>query len=408
MEQKTKYQYTYFIYPYVVKEQKYNKYMLKLLKNKKCHLQFWEKEKDLDLYQFFLPTIRENMFNSFSFSAEQTRKFEQFDIDMQASLLSKYPCVMFQYDLGQDAQGKAGEENGIFFRVDKIQLICFESGICFFLIKTNIEDSTSFQDVINFNYKFRDIKSEFNYLKDYENIKIQTNTFQDMTTLSDIMEELIGNEEYSKSLDMDTNRFYTYAYTCLEQECWNQETTFEDIQNNVYKYINVLPARDQSDYSEKQMPIISDGKYIKIGITKMSCNLIASGIHTRNYTKLPFTYEHEYLYTYLLALYKKFYLKKVEKEYQENTRKTSKKFLEFINQLWKHEITNDEMGSLVYDKIHKTLELDQQFLEVKNKYDLMCKELKMEKTFKMNKMLFVLFIISILLNIMNLIILLKK
>ena len=39
MELKTKLQYTYFVYPYVVKENKYEKYVLKLLKNKKCKLQ---------------------------------------------------------------------------------------------------------------------------------------------------------------------------------------------------------------------------------------------------------------------------------------------------------------------------------------------------------------------------------
>ena len=32
MELKTKYQYTYFIYPYVIKENKFTKYLLKLLK----------------------------------------------------------------------------------------------------------------------------------------------------------------------------------------------------------------------------------------------------------------------------------------------------------------------------------------------------------------------------------------
>ena len=33
MELKTKYEYTYFIYPYVIKESKYLKYLMKLLKD---------------------------------------------------------------------------------------------------------------------------------------------------------------------------------------------------------------------------------------------------------------------------------------------------------------------------------------------------------------------------------------
>ena len=172
--------------------------------------------------------------------------------------------------------------------------------------------------------------------------------------------------------------------------------------------MNILPANYQSDYNEKQMNVISDGKYVKIGVTKMSCNLVASGIDTTNYTRLPHIYENEYLYTYILALYKKIYLKKIENEYKHNAKKASTKFVKFINVLWKHEITNDEMGSLIYDKMHQTLELDKQFLEVKNKYDLMCKELKLEKTYKMNQILFVLFTISVILNIINFIVLIKK
>ena len=35
MELMTKYEYTYFIYPYIIDEKKYNSYLQKLLKNKK-------------------------------------------------------------------------------------------------------------------------------------------------------------------------------------------------------------------------------------------------------------------------------------------------------------------------------------------------------------------------------------
>ena len=42
----TKYQYTYFIYPYIIEETKYDKYILKLLKDKKCSYKIFEKEKD--------------------------------------------------------------------------------------------------------------------------------------------------------------------------------------------------------------------------------------------------------------------------------------------------------------------------------------------------------------------------
>ena len=45
MELKTNYQYTYFIHPFIVKENRYQKYLLKLLKDKKCNIKIFKKEK---------------------------------------------------------------------------------------------------------------------------------------------------------------------------------------------------------------------------------------------------------------------------------------------------------------------------------------------------------------------------
>ena len=53
MELKVKYQYTYFIKPFLIKENKYKKYLLSLLKNEKFNLKFFEKERDLNIYSYF-------------------------------------------------------------------------------------------------------------------------------------------------------------------------------------------------------------------------------------------------------------------------------------------------------------------------------------------------------------------
>ena len=89
MELMTKYQYTYFIHPYVIDSKKYNKYMLKLLKNKKCSLRIFQKERDLQLYHYFLPSIRESMFWSFGLNASELKNFQNLDINMRARLLSR-------------------------------------------------------------------------------------------------------------------------------------------------------------------------------------------------------------------------------------------------------------------------------------------------------------------------------
>ena len=55
MELKTKYQYTYFIYPFAVKENKYQKYLLNLLKNDKFNIKIFERQRNIKMYQYFLP-----------------------------------------------------------------------------------------------------------------------------------------------------------------------------------------------------------------------------------------------------------------------------------------------------------------------------------------------------------------
>ena len=49
MELKTKYQYTYFIYPYLIEENNYKNYLYKLLKNKNCKLKVFDASKEVNL-----------------------------------------------------------------------------------------------------------------------------------------------------------------------------------------------------------------------------------------------------------------------------------------------------------------------------------------------------------------------
>ena len=74
MELKTKYEYTYFIYPYVIKESKYLKYLMKLLKDKNCELRIFRKDKDMDIYSFFSHRTREYMFGTFNYSKNKIKE----------------------------------------------------------------------------------------------------------------------------------------------------------------------------------------------------------------------------------------------------------------------------------------------------------------------------------------------
>ena len=183
MELKTNYQYTYFILPFVIKEGKYQKYILKMLKDKDFKLKTFQKEKDFKMYQYFLPKTREFLFSSFSLGNSKIKKLEDLPEETRAAILSKYPCNIFEYRINKDIQGKVEETKGIFFTISKIEIVCFETGVCFLVIKTNVEDDNSFSNILNFNYKFRDINGGTN-LEAYDNIRLQTNSFTNAENFS--------------------------------------------------------------------------------------------------------------------------------------------------------------------------------------------------------------------------------
>lgn len=403
MELKMKYHYSYFIYPYVVKEEKYNKYIQKLLKNNKCSLKISERRKNFSMYNYFLPTVREYMFKSFTFADSNMRVFNSFGIKLKANILSQMPCTIFEYDLGQDIQAKAGEEDGIFFKIQKIEIICFNTGICFLVLKTNIEETDRFSDLLNFNFRFRDINSEVKDNLGYNKIKLQTGTFSDIKKLSELIKELTWNPVESKKIDIDINRFLTYSYVCIDQEYWNSTHDFAEIEKEFFKFANVLQSEFNSSFNNDRLKTVNLGNYIKVGISNAGVNLITSSINTVNYTNLPFDFENEYFYTYIFALYQKFYLSKLLNEFKNAKKVTEvkEKFIKFTNDIWIHEITNNDNGILIYKEAFKVLDLENLYEKVKRQYDIAYKDSNVRHNEKVNKIILSLLIISLIVNVIN-------
>ncbi len=401
MELKMNYQYTYFIHPFIIKESKYQKYILKLIKDKRFALKVFQKGKDFELYKYFSPKMRDFLFSSFSHSKLKLDKLNELPDDTKSAVLSKYPCTIFEYNLEEDIQGKT-EDKGIFFKIQKIELICFNTGVCFFSMKTNIEDSQSFSDILNFNYKFRDIKQE-NALKDYDKIYLQTNTFSDVNKLTEFVKDITGSDIEAMKLDIDTQRFLTYSYVCIDSEAWNANKSFEDIKYNFVKYANFLSADNSSDIELDNSTIFSEWKYAKMGFSKQGVVLFASSSDINNFIELPSKFENEYFYTYILNLYKKIYLKKLEIEFKNssNLKIARKKFIEFTKNLWVQDITDDEIGSKINFKLLKVFELDRLYDEIKIKYDVLYKELNIEKNSKAIIVVAVILVASLIFNILN-------
>ena len=412
MELKVKYQYTYFIKPFLIKENKYEKYLLSLLNNKNCNLKIFEKERDINLYSYFIQNIREYFFPTFSFNREKINNLERLDNKMKAMILSKLHCNIFEYNFNTKVQGKVTDNDGIFFNIDKVEIICFDTGVCFLLIKTDIDNSEKFSDLLKFNYRFKDINSDFTKLKDFTNIKIQTDKFSNMNELSDFINDIIGvnnNAIELKDVDLYNKRFFVYTYSCIDQGNWSEEEDFKEIQSDFLRYSNVLSNNDTLDFNvnefNKNIQVIEQFKYSRFGFTKQSASLMTSSIDLNNYTKLLFDFENEYLYTLIISLYQRIYLKKLENNFKskKDINNIRKQFTKFTNEIWMNEITNSITGTIFYNKWKEIFELQEIYDEIKNKYDVIYKELNIENSNNTNKIILLALAISLLLNVINLI-----
>lgn len=402
MELKMKYHYTYFIYPFVVKENKYQKYLLSLIRNPRFSLRIFEKQKDITLYQYFLPKMSQFLFSSFSFTKDKLDKLKDLPKDTVSAILAKYPCTIFEYDLKRDVQGKT-DEGGIFFKIQKLQIICFNSGICFLCMKTNIEDSDNFSDLLNFNYKFRDIKQKGKRLNSYDKIHLQTDSFDDISNLNNFIEEFTDSPVEAMKLDIDMDRFLTYSYVCIDSQNWDAQNDFEKISYQFVKFTNFLPADNSVEYEEKEPISFTKWKYAKFGISKQGVVLFTSDASMNNYTVLPNDFETVYLYTYILNLYKKLYLKKLEYDFQNisKAKNARKKFVDFTKNLWIQEITEDEVGSVLNYNISKILQINKVYQKIKNQYDILYKEYHVESNTKMLMVFSVILIVLLIFNILN-------
>lgn len=410
MELKMNYQYTYFIHPFVIEEEKYKNYLVKMLKDKNCKLKRFEKDKDFHIYKFFTSKMRKFLFSNFNLTNKEFNELQDLPIKEKANLLATFPCNIFTYEIAKDIQGKAGGEKGIFFKIQKIEVICFKTGICFLAIKTNIDDMESFSNLLNFNYKFRDINQGKSTLNSYDNISIQTDSFDNIENFKKMINSITGSNVDSEQLDIDIERFLIYSYVCIDQKDWNFDNQFEELEHNFIKFANVLPADNGADLKKNEVSIFSKWKYAKIGITKRCVALMASSSDINNYTILPEEFENQYFYTYISALYKRIYLKKLGIECKKNikNKKMRKKFADFTKNVWIQEVSENEIGTKLNQTFKEAFELDELYSKIKDEYDIMYKELKIEKNAKSTILIGSILVVSLLLNILNFIILLNE
>lgn len=402
MELKTNYQFTYFIYPFAIKEENYKRYVSNLMKNKNYQLKFFDSFKDVELFKYFVPSVKEKMFQDFSFNKEKINAFYKLSANQRIQILKEQNCLIFEYILENEMQGKIEEKDGIFFNIPKIELICFNTGVCFLTFKTHLQETNNFEDILNFNYKFENINLENKNINRIDKIKIQTNAFSNMNKISEIIENITGKKIENRKLDMDENVFLVYTYACLEVNYWNKESDFENIENEFVKLAEVKPNDANINVDYDKLSVMANSSYLKMRINDKCVATICSAKDIENYTKFPEIYENQYLYTYIIALHQKFYLKKLNTELKDNTSSVLKKFINFTNNVWISEITTDSFGQKLYKRCKEKLNMEEIFNEVKNKYDIFYKKLNIEKHKTINKIIVILLIICLILSLGNL------
>ena len=151
------------------------------------------------------------------------------------------------------------------------------------------------------------------------------------------------------------------------------------------------------------MKVISKWKYAKLGITKQGVTLLGSSCDMNNYTVFPEEFQQQYLYTYILAMYTKIYLRKIDLEFRQGTniKKTRKDFIKFTQTLWINEVTLEDTGSLFYQYLKDVLELKTSYFDTKNKYDILYKEMNIEKSAKNNVVIVLLLLAALAVNVIN-------
>lgn len=128
-----------------------------------------------------------------------------------------------------------------------------------------------------------------------------------------------------------------------------------------------------------------------------------SSCDMNNYTIFPHLFEEQYLYTYILAFYTKIYLTKINLNFRQGTNinKVRKEFIDFTQTLWVNEVTSEDTGSLYYQNLKEVLDLNTIYFDTKNKYDILYKEMNIEKSAKNNVAITIILIITLIINTIN-------
>ena len=142
------------------------------------------------------------------------------------------------------------------------------------------------------------------------------------------------------------------------------------------------------------------------GFTRMGTVLLTSDIGTENYTTLPHQFERQFFYTYILELYKKILLNKINSEFSKLDKftKAQENYIKFAKDLWIEEITNNNTGIMLTKNWRELAKSDEIFIKLKNKYDVIYKNSTLVKSEKQVNWILAILVVMLIVNVIGILI----
>lgn len=410
-----KYQYTHFIYPFVVEDKNYINFINSLItKNKQWRMYVSEQKNDEELYNFYLPYMRRFLFPTIFWSSEYKKSFKAMSNLRKSSIVSKLSCVTFEYNLSNIKTGsvEAKHFGEIDFDISKISLICFEPGICFLDIKTELEyddELIDFNKILDFNHHFRNLTPRAIAKIDNKTV-IKARNIDKIESIVKFIKSVTFGYETNDLEKIYYDKMFTYSYVCVDS--WNKVEDFKNIENDFYKLQYVMDSKStaifDNEFSKLKENSYSRWQYSKFGFSKESGVVLVSDKEKYDITRMPYMYEKTYLYMLLLAFYQRISLinfsQDLLKEDKTMVKNLKSRFTRFTNISWFSQITNSEHGMDVWRKWQQAFELPSLFEEVKKEYMQYYDFVVANGQERINQILMIMYVVNITLSGLNMLI----
>ncbi len=410
-----KYHYTHFIYPFVVDTKKYGKFLASILKNEKVwKFKIHNVKEDEKMYNFFLPYMRKFLFPTVYWSDKYKKRFKNYDADMKANELKHSSCNTFEYDLSYLRKKVLNKrkDNIIDFDITEIKLICFEPGICFFDIKAEIDEAEEIIDleyIMDFNSIFREITPDNCNVK---NTNISVRSLDNINDIAIFIKSTIAGFESNSLENKYYDKLFTYTYVCLDKDSWNKPEDINKIRNNFYKLQYNMDTKNTSifndEYDKINENIYSRWQYSLFGFSRESGLIMASEVEKYNITYMPHTFEKNYFYMLLLAIYQRISLINLSQELitgdKTKANKLQGKLTRFTRITWFSQITNSENGMDIWKKWQNAFELQNLYEEVHRQCNEYYNMVSASVKDRISAILFIIYVASVVLAGMQIIV----